>query len=201
MGGEPLPITTLLQAAAAGDSGAARELLPAVYDQLRRLARANLAREQPGQTLQPTALVHEAYLRVVGEADPGWKGRAHFFGAAALAMRRILIERARQRLSLKHGDGKPRGDIEGVDVAVEIADEPPPDEVLAVAEATKELEEADPRQGQIVNLRYFVGLSVEQTAAAMGISVSTVEKEWRFIRAWLQARLRLESPSARIAGA
>ena len=191
-------VTRILSAIERGDSKASEELLPLVYDELRRLATRRIGRERPGQTLQATDLVHEAYLRLVdAEAVPRWETRGHFFAAAAEAMRRILVERARQRMRSKHGGGKERVPFEGVD----IADEPPAEEVLAVAEAAKELEANDARKGQIVNLRYFVGLSVEQTAAALGISVGTVEREWRFIRAWLRSRLQLESPSARIEGA
>jgi RNA polymerase sigma factor (TIGR02999 family) len=163
----------------------AEGLLPLVYDELRALARAKMAREAPGATLQPTMLVHEAWLRLVGDADPGWNGRTHFLGAAALAMRRILVERARRRGRLRHGGGRARVDLEGDALA-----DPVPDErLLAVDEAVARLESQDPRKGRIVNLRYFAGLGNEETAAVLGVSVGTVEREWRFIRAWLKAEL------------
>lgn len=163
----------------------AKELLPAVYDELRALARARLAREAPGQTLQPTALVHEAYMRLVGNEDPGWNGRGHFFGAAALAMRRILVEQARRKSRQRHGGEQQRVDLE--DNAPRV--EPPAGDILAVDEAVRRLEAEDPRKGKIVNLRYFAGLTVAETANALEISVGTVEREWRFIKSWLRVEL------------
>jgi RNA polymerase sigma factor (TIGR02999 family) len=179
------PLTVLLAAAAEGDRRASEELLPLVYDELRRLAKSHLSRERPGQTLQPTDLVHEAYLRLIHTPDTSWNGRGHFYGAAALAMRRILIERARGKKRIKHGGELDRVPFE----EIELADEPPPDEVLGVADAIQELEAEDPRKGQIVNMRYFAGLSNEETAEALGVSVGTIEREWRFIRAFLRRRL------------
>ena len=179
------PVTRLLKAAVDGDPRAAEDLLPLVYDELRTLARARLRKIPPGQTLQPTALVHEAYLRVIGNQDPGWDGRGHFFAAAARAMRDILVEQARRKMALKRGGDRRR-------VAAEQAEpvfEPPTDDVLAVHEAVKRLEQDDPRKGQIVNLRYFARLTTAETAAALGVSVGTVEREWRYIRAWLQREL------------
>ncbi len=177
-------VTRLLQG---GHGGAdrAEELLPLVYDELRALARARMSREAPGQTIQATALVHEAYLRLVGEEDPGWDGRSHFFGAAAQAMRRILVEQARGKARLKRGGG--RGRVELDEALVNAA--APDDEVLAVDEAVRRLERQDARKGRIVNLRYFAGLTVEETAAALGVSTGTVERDWRFIKAWLQVEL------------
>lgn len=169
----------------AADPRAAEELLPLVYDELRALARARLAAEAPGRTLQATALVHEAYMRLVGNEDPGWNGRGHFFGAAALAMRRILVEEARRRGRLKRGGGRGRRALD--DGCVSIA--APDDDVLAIDEAVHRLEAQDQRKGTIVNLRYFAGLTVPETAAALGVSVGTVEREWRFIRAWLREEL------------
>jgi len=178
-------VTLVLQAAARGDAKAAAELLPLVYNELRRLARSRMARLNPGQTLQPTALVHEAYLRVAGEMDPGWDGRGHFFAAAARAMRDILVDQARRRGSLKRGGDRGRVEASESDLAIE----PPSEDVLALDEALKRLEAEDPRKGQIVNLRYFARFSNEETAAALGVSVKTIEREWRFIRAWLQREL------------
>ncbi len=160
-------------------------LLPLVYDELRALARARLAHERPGQTLQPTALVHEAYLRLIGDSDPGWNGRGHFFGSAALAMRRILVDQARRKARVRHGGNQHRLDVAEIEVAIV----PPDGNVLAVDQAVRRLEADDPRKGEIVNLRYFAGFTVAETADALGISVGTVEREWRFIKAWLQDAL------------
>jgi RNA polymerase sigma factor (TIGR02999 family) len=179
------PVTRVLRAAVEGDARAARDLLPLVYEELRTLAWARLRKAPPGQTLQPTALVHEAYLRVVGSEDPGWDGRGHFFAAAARAMRDILVEQARRKAALKRGGDRHRIAIENADPAIE----PPSDNVLAVDEAVKRLEQDDPRKGQIVNLRYFARMTTAETAAALGISVGTVEREWRYIRTWLQREL------------
>jgi RNA polymerase sigma factor (TIGR02999 family) len=168
----------------------AAELLPEVYAELRRLAAALSARLQPGQTLQPTALVHEAYLRLVRNQDPGWEGRRHFFGAAAQAMREILIEQARRKDSRKRGGGARR---------VELSDglaliEPPADELLALDEAIEQLRAEKPHLAEVVLLRYYTGLSVEETAGVVGRSVSTVTREWRFARAWLAGRLGESAP-------
>ena len=182
------PVTQVLQAAMEGDLEAARNLLPMVYDELRKLARARLRVLPPGQTLQPTALVHEAYIRLVGKQDPGWDGRGHFFAAAAQAMRNSLVEQARRKMARKRGGGKRRIDIDEAEPAFA----PPSGDVLAVDEAVKRLEEDDPRKGQIVNLRYFARLTAAETAEALGISVATVGREWRYIRAWLERELRAE---------
>lgn len=182
---ESKSVSRMLAAAARGDQEAARDLLPLVYEELRRLARARLKRVPPGQTLQPTALVHEAYLRVVRDGDPGWDGRGHFFAAAARAMRDIIVEQARRKMALKRGGGLRRIDAEHAEAIIE----PPSDEVLAVDEAVQRLEKDDPRKGQIVNLRYFARLTTAETATALGVSVGTVEREWRYIRAWLQREL------------
>ncbi len=172
--------------AAAGVGGAtASELLPLVYDELRTLARARMERERRDHTLQATALVHEAYVRLVGDSDPGWNGRGHFFGAAALAMRRILIEQGRRRGRQKHGGDHERVPLDPEGAALDETTE----EMIAVAEAVEALERRDPRKGQIVNLRYFAGLTAEETAAALGVSLGTVEREWRFIKAWLKDAL------------
>jgi RNA polymerase sigma factor (TIGR02999 family) len=163
----------------------AAELLPEVYAELRRLAAALTVKLQPGQTLQPTALVHEAYLRLVRDKDPGWEGRRHFFGAAARAMREILIEQARRKGSQKRGGGARRVELsEGLALI-----EPPADDLLALDEAIGQLQTEKPQLGEVVLLRYFTGLSVEETAQVVGRSVSTVTREWRFARAWLAGRL------------
>ena len=164
---------------------AAQDLLPRVYDELRNLARARLKKVPPGGTLQATALVHEAYLRVVGDHDPGWDGCGHFFASAARAMRDILVEYTRRKAARKRGGDRRR-------VACEQAEPvfvPPSDDILAVDEAVKRLEADDPRKGQIVNMRYFARLTTAETAQALGVSVGTVEREWRYIRAWLQREL------------
>ena len=170
-----------------GGPGTSGEMLPEVYDELRKLARARLAREgQPHQTLQPTALVHEAYLRVsAAQQDRRWDRRGHFFAAAALAMRRILVERARHYQRIKHGQGAERVDL---DSAIIRAD-PALTDLVAVDEALTRLEQTDPRKAQIVSLRYFAGLSVEETAAALDVSPATVKNEWTFARAWLYRAL------------
>jgi len=178
-------ISRILHGVQPGAKLRAEELLPLVYDELRSLARANLAREKAGQTLQATALVHEAYLRVRGSEDPGWNGRAHFFGAAARAMRRILVEAARSKARLKRGGGLERVEIEPGELAIEAAG----DDVLAVEEALGRLEASDPRKARLVELRYFAGLSSQETASALGVSVGTVERDWRFVKAWLQTEL------------
>jgi RNA polymerase sigma factor (TIGR02999 family) len=160
---------------------AAADLLPILYAELRRLAASLTAQRGPGQTLTPTALVHEAFLRLVKDQDPGWQGRRHFFGAAARAMREILIEQARHKSRLKRGGGGRR---------VELAEgmawiEPPAADVLALDEAITRLQAEDPRLAEIVMLRYYSGLSVEETAAVVGVSVSTLTRDWRYARAWL----------------
>src|SRR5690349_5615760 len=164
----------------------AADLLPAVYDELRRLAAALTQRLRPGQTLQATALVHEAYLRLVGDQDPGWQGRRHFFGAAARAMRQILIEQARRKASHMHG-----GQGRRIELAEGIAYiEPPADDLLALDEAIQKLQAQKPHLAEIAMLRYFAGLSADETAAVLGISASTLAREWRFARAWLVRQLR-----------
>lgn len=178
-------VTRVLEEVRRGNAQAADGLLPLVYEELRQLARARLRRESAGQTLEPTALVHEAYLRLVGHQDPGWECRGHFFAAAARAMRQILVERARRKKAEKHGGHRRRVDCDEID----LADEPPAEEVLAVDEALQRLEHDDPQKGQIVNLRYFARMTSAETAAALNISVAKVRREWRYIRAWLEAEL------------
>ncbi len=174
-------ITQILEALGRGDRHRAEDLLPLLYDELRRLAGSRMRREKPGQTLQPTALVHEAYLRLIGGKNPGWQNRGHFFAAAAAAMRRILLEAARKKARIKHGGEHQRVDMHESLFAIE----QPREDIIALDEALTKLEADDPRLGQIVNLRYFAGLTTEETAAALGVSVSTVEREWRYARRWL----------------
>jgi RNA polymerase sigma factor (TIGR02999 family) len=174
-------VTQILVALEQGENRAAEELLPLVYDELRRLAAWHLANERPGQTLQPTALVHEAYLRLVGKDDPHWQGQRHFFGAAAEAMRRILIENARRKRRLKRGGHLERVELEETNIPSPMPDE----DLLALDEALNGLETVDARAAELVKLCFFVGLTQEQAAKHLGISVSTVERTWAFARAWL----------------
>jgi RNA polymerase sigma factor (TIGR02999 family) len=179
-------VTQLLDAAAAGDPNAAAELLPLVYDELRKLAAARLADEKPGQTFQATALVHEAYLRIVGNGLPrDWNGRGHFFAAAAEAMRRILVEQARKRNRLKHGGDRQRLDLDALQLSLPEAD----DELLALDEALAELAQKHPDKAELVKLRYFAGLTVAEAAQALGISTSTADRHWTYARAWLYRRI------------
>ncbi len=173
--------TQLLNAIENGDAKAADQLLPLVYNELRRLASSRMAHEAPGHTLQPTALVHEAWLRLVGNQSPMFQNRAHFFAAAAEAMRRILIERARYRRAARHGGGQQRVDLEQVELPFPGDD----DQLLALNEALEELAAAHPFEAELVKLRYFVGLTHEETAAALGISVRTAKNYWAHARAWL----------------
>jgi RNA polymerase sigma factor (TIGR02999 family) len=167
------------------DRQSAADLLPDVYAELRRLAASMSDRLPPGQTLQPTALVHEAYLRLVRTKDPGWDGRRHFFGAAAQAMREILIERARRLASLKHGAAFERVALDGALAVIE----PPAEDVLALDEAIEKLQASKPHLAEIVMLRFYAGLSIDDVAGAIDRSASTVKREWRFARAWLAREL------------
>jgi RNA polymerase sigma factor (TIGR02999 family) len=178
-------LTTVLESAAQGDPRAAEQLLPLLYGELRRLAHSYMSRQADGHTLQTTALVHEAYMRLVGKEDPGWSGRGHFFAAAAQAMRQILIEQARRKSAFKHGGGAKRVNLENVEPEIQ----PPSEDLLALDDALTELEQADPRKAKLVMLHYFAGLTMPETAAAMGISLSTAEREWRFARALLFGRI------------
>jgi len=169
----------------------AHELLPGLYAELRGLAAVLSRKLQPGQTLQPTALVHEAYLRLVKNQDPGWEGRRHFFGAAAQAMREILIEQARRKDSRKRGGGGRRVELsEGLALI-----EPPADDLLALDEAIERLRAEKPHLAEVVLLRYYTGLSVEETADVIGRSISSVTRDWRFARAWLAGRLGDGAPT------
>jgi len=187
---EPMSeVTRVLAAVERGDPHAAEQLLPLVYDELRNLAAQRLAGEKPGQTLQATALVHEAYVRLVGGEEPyGWDGRGHFFAAAAEAMRRILIDRARHKNTRKAGGGHRRVDLDAFDPAL---DEPDL-ELLALDDALSELERRHPRKAEVVKLRFFAGLTTAQAAAALGVSTSTAENDWAYARSWL--RLRMGEP-------
>ncbi len=179
-------VTQILEAVDDGDERAAEKLLPLVYDELRHLAAAKMAREAPGQTLQPTALVHEAWLQLVGSGHEHWNGRGHFFGAAAEAMRRILIDRARKRNRKRHGQGLVRLDLDQLDIAISTND----DVLLRVNEALVKLEAEAPNRAQLVKLRFFTGLSVNEAAEVLGIAPATAKRYWAFARAWLLAELQ-----------
>jgi RNA polymerase sigma factor (TIGR02999 family) len=188
-----LDVTHILARIESGDSAAAADLLPLVYDELRKLAAAKLAHEQPGQTLQATALVHEAYLRLVnGEAAQNWDGRGHFFAAAAEAMRRILINRARDKHRLKRGGHRRRVDWDQIEVALDTPDE----DLLALNEALERLAVEDPLCAELVKLRFFAGLSLGEAARLLGISRRTADRNWAYARAWLLGQLRQETPPA-----
>lgn len=178
---------TLILKGAAADQAVPDGLLPLVYDELRQIARAQMANESPGQTLQPTALVHEAYLRLVGGTNVGWDSRAHFFAAAARSMRQILINRANQKLTEKHGGKLARQDLNDQLVAGEMR----PSRVLALDDALNRLEQIDDRKARIVMLRYFAGLSIQDTAKSMNLSVATVKREWQFSKAWLAREMNV----------
>jgi RNA polymerase sigma factor (TIGR02999 family) len=189
-------VTHILAAVERGDAHAAEELLPLVYNELRQLAAARMANERPGQTIQATALVHEAYLRLV--ASPGatgsapreqhWNSRGHFFAAAAEAMRRILVEKARKKRRLKRGNNRQRLDLDEVEISIEC----PVDDVIALDEALSKLAQQHPERAELVKLRYFAGLTVDEAANALGISPSTVDRQWTYARAWLYRELALE---------
>jgi RNA polymerase sigma factor (TIGR02999 family) len=176
----------LLTAIERGDQKAADELLPLVYTELRRLAAHKMARIAPGQTLQPTALVHEAYLRLVGKEQQKWDNRGHFFAAAAEAMRRILIEKARRKSAIRHGGGQQRVDVDELELPAEIKE----DELLAVNEALDRFSTLDKQRSDLVKLRYFVGLTLEEAAEVLGISHTMAKRHWTYARAWLQRDIR-----------
>ncbi len=187
------PIARAIEASTAGDSQAASRLVPLFYDELRRLARSLLARNPRGQTIQATALVHEAYLRIVGKDHVAWHGRRQFFATAAQAMRDILVEEARRKASLKRGGDRERVPLDGEAIAMDSSEA----HVLDIDEALTKLEKLAPRKVQIVQLRYFAGLSVAETADVLDVSVGTVEREWRYIRAWLSRELSGEGRGTR----
>lgn len=192
---EPAPgnVTRLLKAAGDGDRQAEAELLRAVYADLRHMAQAWMARTPPGQTLQPTALVHEAFVRLVGRGNEGWENRAHFFFAAGRAMRDILVERARAKARLKRGGGRHRVDLDNLVVAVDA----PSDDLLALDEALNRFESEYPWEHRIVMLRFFAGMTNEETARAIATPLRTVERDWRFARAWLRHALQVDEQSHR----
>jgi RNA polymerase sigma factor (TIGR02999 family) len=175
----PTNVTALLEAAQRGDAQAAADLLPVVYDELRKLAAAKLAREKPGHTLQPTALVHEAYLRLVG--DQAFAGRGHFFAAAAEAIRRILVEHARRKQAARHGGQVRRQDVDPALFAAPAPD----DELLALHDALDRFAAVDPVKAELVKLRYFAGLTADEAAGCLDLSPSTADRHWAYARAWL----------------
>jgi len=184
-------VTRILSAIEQGNPQAAELLLPLVYDELRKLAAQKLAQEKPGQTLQATALVHEAYMRLVSDdSRQPWDNRGHFFAAAAEAMRRILIDRAREKLSEKRGGDRRRLDIDSLDLATTAA----PDQLLAIDEALAKLALCDPAAARLVELRYFAGLTVDQAGKALGISTATAYRHWNYARAWLHGELQEGAP-------
>ena len=184
-------VTHILSAIEQGDPAAAGQLLPLVYHELRKLAAQRLAQEKPGQTLQVTALVHEAYLRLVGAGDPGWNSRGHFFAAAAEAMRRILIENARRKAGPKAGGDRQRVDFDAVEPAIE----GPSVDLIALDEALTALEAKDRRKADLVRLRFFAGLSIEQAAEALGISAATANNDWSYAKSWLRLAILGDEPT------
>ena len=180
--------TRVLNSAATGDTKAADELLPLVYEELRRLAAHKMANERPGQTLQATALVHEAWLRLTGNENKQWAGRSHFFGAAAEAMRRILIDNARRKNARRHGGGQRPLNIDDVEVAAAGTD----DQVLAVHEALDKLAAKDKQKAELVKLRYFLGMTIEEAAEILGVSAPTAKRWWTYARAWLYREIRAQ---------
>jgi len=174
-------VTRILTAIEQGDAKAADELLPLVYEELRRLAAQKMSHELPGQTLQATALVHEAYIRLVGSENQNWSGRTHFFAAAAEAMRRILIENARRKQRLKHGGDRQRVDLDDADIAIK----DPSTDLIALDEALTKLAQEDLAVADLVKMRYFAGLTLEQAAAVLGVSRRTADRYWAYARAWL----------------
>jgi RNA polymerase sigma factor (TIGR02999 family) len=179
-------VTRILECAQSGDPNAAEKLLPLVYDELRKLAAHKMAHEAPGQTLQPTALVHEAWLKLAGSNRQQWRGRAHFFGAASEAMRRILIDVARRKAAQKRDHGGEREDLHESHLELRA----PAEEALAVNEALDEFASKEPLGAQIVKLRYFMGMTVPEIAEALEVSVSTVERHWSYAKAWLRTAVR-----------
>jgi RNA polymerase sigma factor (TIGR02999 family) len=181
-------VTRILDRVQQGEGRAAEELLPLVYEELRRLAAHQMAHQPPGQTLQPTALVHEAWLRLVRGEDQTWQNRAHFFAAAAEAMRRVLVENARRKGRLKRGGGRERVDI----ADLELPDTTPDDKVLLINEALERLQAEDPDTARVVVLKFFGGLTHQEVATSLGVTERTVERDWAFAKAWLFRAIRTE---------
>jgi len=179
-------VTRLLDSIESGDAKAAEELLPLVYDELRKLAAAKMAHESPNQTLQPTALVHEAWLRLTGNENVKWNGRAHFFGAAAEAMRRILVDNARRKHAARHGGKQQRLNVEDIEIAAPEKQA----ELLAINESLEKLAALDKQKAELVKLRYFVGLTIDESAAILGVSVPTANRWWTYARAWLYQEIQ-----------
>jgi RNA polymerase sigma factor (TIGR02999 family) len=191
--GQPLTqstVTTLLIRARQGDRLATAELFPVVYEELRGIAAQYLTKESAAQTLQPTALVNEAFIRLVGPSETSWENRRHFFGAAANAMRRILMDHARAKRRMKRGAGVKPACLDEAEVGVNGVDL----DLLALDEALKRLAQADPAKAQLVELRFFAGLTLEETSQLQGVSLSTAARDWRFVRAWLHRELSGEGP-------
>ena len=183
-------VTRILTAIEQGDAKASEELLPLVYNELRRMAAHKMANEPAGHTLQPTALVHEAWLQLVDSSNQSWQNRAHFFGAAAEAMRRILIARARRKGRQRRGSGAAHVDFD----ELEIASPAPDDQLLALNEALDRFAKLEPQQAELVKLRYFVGLKIEETAEVLGISEATAKRWWSYARAWLFQEIQSDAP-------
>lgn len=182
-------VTRILESIEQGDPKAADELLPLVYGELRKLASSKMANEAPNQTLQPTALVHEAWLRLVGNVNPKFDGRAHFFGAAAEAMRRILIDKARRKKAIRHGGDQQRVEFEGLEVVAPVDD----DQLLAINDALDKLTAQNKIEAELVKLRFFVGLTLEEAAEVLGISARTADNYWAHARAWLFREIKGQS--------
>jgi len=179
-------VTRILQSIGAGEKQASAQLLPLVYEELRKLAASKMAHEAPGQSLQPTALVHEAWLKLAGNQGAQWEGRRHFFGAAAEAMRRILIDNVRRKAAQRHGGDRQRVDILEIDLAAP----GPDDELLALNEALERFEALDKTKAELIKLRYFAGLTTEEAAVTLGISLATAKRWWVYSRAWLFKEIR-----------
>jgi RNA polymerase sigma factor (TIGR02999 family) len=196
---QPEDATTLMAAAAGGDNSAADRLLPLVYDQLRKVAQKGLGHERAGHTLQATALVHEAYLKLVGPRELPWQGRAHFYAAAAEAMRQVLLDHAKARRRLKRGGGLQRIDLDNVATIIgSVAEEHSPDreDFIALDDAIRRLASRDPRMAEVVRLRFYAGLEISQVAYMLSISERTVKNDWAFAKAWLERELKSVNPTA-----
>jgi RNA polymerase sigma factor (TIGR02999 family) len=181
-------LTRILDAMGKGDARAAEQLLPLVYQELRRLAAHKMSCESPGHTLQPTALVHEAWLKLVGQERRAWQDKNHFFAAAAEAMRRILVDNARRKRTLRHGGGQQRVELSDVNLATSNEDQ-----LIAVNEAVEKLAAVDGEKAELVKLRYFVGMTIEEAAQVLGISEGTAKRHWAYSKAWLFVEIRRQT--------